>query len=148
MPAGAALQRAWRARERLVGRLIDVRLLSAACGAALLWTVGDLLSVRGAVTEPVTDVSAGQVFAVAKLGCRTGDTLEVWPGICPHEGAPIEVGQLKGATVKCAWHGLEFGPRRMDPGSGRVVMCGAALELTGDQLNVGPAPTLAPVATA
>ncbi len=31
-----------------MGRLIDVRLLSAACGAALLWTVGDLLSVRGA----------------------------------------------------------------------------------------------------
>jgi nitrite reductase/ring-hydroxylating ferredoxin subunit len=75
---------------------------------------------------------------------RTGKALEVWPGICPHEGAPIETRDLKGTSVVCAWHGLEFGPRRLGPASGRVVVCGAALELAGDELKVGPAPALAP----
>lgn len=109
-------------------------------------------AVAGTHAVSVKEIPEGQPQRVAVADRafvirRTGGTLEVWPGICPHEGAAIGVEHLKGATVKCGWHGLEFGPRRLGPGSGRVVVCGAALELTEDQLTVGPAPSFAPVAT-
>ncbi|MEI6202634.1 MAG: Rieske (2Fe-2S) protein [Enhydrobacter sp.] len=109
-------------------------------------------AVAGTHEISIRDLSEGQPQRIAVadrafIVRRTGGTLEVWPGICPHEGAAIEVGHLKGATAVCAWHGLEFGPRRLGPGSGKLVMCGAALELTGDRLNVGPAPSRTPVAS-
>ncbi len=69
---------------------------------------------------------------------RVGQTVEVWPGICPHEGAALQVGQLSGATLKCPWHGLEYGVRTLGPGSAAITVCGARLQLTDSSLTVNP----------
>lgn len=62
---------------------------------------------------------------------RQTDAVEVWPGVCPHEGAEILPKHLSGSTVRCPWHGLEFGARRLVPGGSAVEICGARLELSG-----------------
>jgi len=85
-PAGPAVALVWRTiDDRFQGRLSLCRCLSGTITAgAVLRNVSagtderihQLLSVRGATTEPVEEVTAGQVFAVAKLGSvATGDTL-------------------------------------------------------------------------
>lgn len=69
---------------------------------------------------------------------RSGQQLEVWPGVCPHEGAVLGAADVAGKLVRCPWHGLEFGARRFGPGGGKVVMCGAQLEINGDCLTISP----------
>lgn len=69
---------------------------------------------------------------------RAKETIEVWPGVCPHEGAALASEDLQGATVKCPWHGLEFGARRLKPGGQPVTLCGARLELSDGWLKAGP----------
>ncbi len=67
---------------------------------------------------------------------RSNRGIEVWPGVCPHEGAEISADHLQGNTVKCPWHGLEFGPRLLSETSQALVMCGARLELAGDRITL------------
>ncbi len=67
-----------------------------------------------------------------------GETVEVFPGVCPHEGAHLGPDDVKGGTVKCRWHGLEFGPRRLKRGDPAVTVCGARLELYADTLRITP----------
>jgi hypothetical protein len=69
---------------------------------------------------------------------RTKENLQVWPGVCPHEGAVLELGDLHGGSVKCLWHGLEFGARRLSAASSTITMCGARLELAHGRLVIGP----------
>jgi nitrite reductase/ring-hydroxylating ferredoxin subunit len=69
---------------------------------------------------------------------RAGDAVEIWPGICLHEGAALAPGDLHGNTIKCPWHGLEYGGRQLKPGSGPLSLCGARLELAEGQLRVSP----------
>jgi hypothetical protein len=75
---------------------------------------------------------------------RTGATLEVWPGVCPHEGAALAAGAIVGSMVKCRWHGLEFAARRLGPGDRPITLCGARLSLSDSKLNVEPAPRAQP----
>ena len=70
---------------------------------------------------------------------RVGATIEVWPGICLHEGATLVAGDMRGNMVKCPWHGLEFGPRRLSPSDPTTTLCGARLELGDGRLNISPA---------
>lgn len=69
---------------------------------------------------------------------RVADAIEVWPGVCPHEGAELSSGDLRGAAVKCSWHGLEFGPRRIVPGGAAVSLCGASLIVQNGRLDAVP----------
>ncbi len=69
---------------------------------------------------------------------RTNDSLEVWPGICPHEGAALESADIHGNGLKCSWHGLEFGPRRLGAGATAITLCGASLRVADGKLNVAP----------
>jgi hypothetical protein len=69
---------------------------------------------------------------------REGAMLQVWPGVCPHEGAALAAEHLRGSTVKCPWHGLEFAARRLLPGDGPVSICGARLSFDGGMLRVAP----------
>lgn len=71
---------------------------------------------------------------------RTGQSVEVWPGVCPHEGAILDVNNVDGRMLRCPWHGLEFGPRRLGAGAGKAVICGALVELEGDRMSIGLAP--------
>src|SRR5262249_14340396 len=60
---------------------------------------------------------------------RAGEAVEVWPGVCLHEGAALAPGDLRGNTIKCPWHGLEYGGRQLKPGGDAISLCGARLEL-------------------
>ena len=85
-PEGPAVAVVWRTiDDRFQGRLSLCRCLSGTIHPDAVLHNGrtgsderlhQLMSVRGAATDPVTEVLAGQVFAVAKLGSTaTGDTL-------------------------------------------------------------------------
>lgn len=100
---------------------------------------------RGSHTLSIREIPEGglrreRVGDRAYILRRTGQSLEVWPGVCPHEGASLDVGNVDGRMVRCPWHGLEFGPRRLGAGASTAVVCGALLELEGDRLSIRPAP--------
>jgi len=67
---------------------------------------------------------------------RSNRSVEVWPGVCPHEGAEIGADRLRTGVVRCPWHGLEFGARILSDASQNLVMCGARLELAGDRITL------------
>jgi Rieske [2Fe-2S] domain len=67
---------------------------------------------------------------------RMNDSLDVWPGVCPHEGAVLEPGDVRGNNLKCSWHGLEYGPRRLAPGGSAIVICGARLSMSDGRLDI------------
>ncbi|UYN97347.1 MAG: Rieske 2Fe-2S domain-containing protein [Enhydrobacter sp.] len=69
---------------------------------------------------------------------RQKDAVEIWPSVCPHEGAEIRPEHLSGSIVRCPWHGLEFAARRLVPDGGIVEICGARLELSGDMIVLAP----------
>jgi hypothetical protein len=99
------------------------------------------------VTEPQTvslaGLGVGEVRRIeaarrAFLVRRAGEGIQLWPGVCPHEGACIEPGQVRGNVVRCSWHGLEFGMRPLLPGDAATI-CDARVEYRGDALFIGPA---------
>ena len=92
---------------------------------------------------PLADIPAGQVHRIevgrrAYLLQRRDDGIDVWPGICPHEGAALGPGDVDGRAARCPWHGLEFAPRRLRPGAGSIILCGARLSLSEQGLDVSP----------
>jgi nitrite reductase/ring-hydroxylating ferredoxin subunit len=68
---------------------------------------------------------------------RDGPAVDVWPGVCPHEGAELKPEHLRERTVKCPWHGLEYAPRRLAEGQGGLTICGARLELVNGRIEIG-----------
>src|SRR5262249_35945886 len=70
---------------------------------------------------------------------RDGQAVDVWPGVCPHEGAELKPEHLRERTVKCPWHGLEYAPRRMLEGQSGLTMCGARLELVNGRIEISMA---------
>ncbi|WP_428660057.1 Rieske (2Fe-2S) protein [Reyranella sp.] len=93
----------------------------------------------------LADLRDGEVRRIdvdrrAYLVRRAGEAVQVWPAICPHEGAAIGPEHVRANGVKCPWHGLEFGMRLLRPGSPGVTMCGARVEFKDASLIVGAAP--------
>jgi hypothetical protein len=66
---------------------------------------------------------------------RSGEAVEVFPGICPHEGAALRGDDVVGGKVRCRWHGLEFPARRLVPGGKGITVCGARIELRDGTLR-------------
>jgi hypothetical protein len=69
---------------------------------------------------------------------RVGEAVDIWPGVCLHEGAVMAPSDLRGNTIKCPWHGLEYGGRRLKPGGDPLSLCGARLELADGELKISP----------
>lgn len=81
---------------------------------------------------------AGRAFVFQ----RDGDAVDVWPGVCPHEGAELRSEHLCGIAVRCPWHGLEFRARRLTDGGQGFEICGARLELSEGRVFVSsPVPS-------
>jgi nitrite reductase/ring-hydroxylating ferredoxin subunit len=68
---------------------------------------------------------------------RRGNEVEVWPGICPHEGALIAECNLRNETVICPWHGRRF-PAVVLSATGRAEWQYLTVSVThkGDHLEV------------
>jgi hypothetical protein len=97
-----------------------------------------------AVGVPVRDLPDQQAIEVAVadrafIMRRDDEVVDVWPGVCPHEGASLTRADLRGKTVKCPWHGLEFPGRRLVEGGPGITLCGTRLELAGGAIAVTPA---------
>ncbi len=69
---------------------------------------------------------------------RFDDEVDVWPGVCPHEGAALSQEDIDGRSIKCRWHGLEFPARRLKSGSVGVAICGARLDVRDGVLRIQP----------
>ena len=74
----------------------------------------------------------------AYLMRRAGDNVDVWPGVCPHEGAPITPNDVRGDAAKCCWHDLEFPARRLVASGPGISLCGARLQLSDARITVSP----------
>lgn len=85
---------------------------------------------------PDRDVVRIPVAGRAFLFRRDGDAVDVWPGVCPHEGAELATSHLSGNALSCPWHGLEFGPRRLSGSDSAITLCGARLELGDGKIMV------------
>ena len=69
---------------------------------------------------------------------RDARAVDVWPGVCPHEGAELKHEHLRMRTMKCPWHGLEYAPpRRLAEGQGGLTIYGARLELRNGRIESG-----------
>jgi len=93
----------------------------------------------------VADLGEGEIRQVsadrrAYLVRRAAEGVQIWPAVCPHEGAVMEPAHVHGNSVKCPWHGLEFGARMLRPGAGAMTICGASVELKGLELHIGAVP--------
>lgn len=66
---------------------------------------------------------------------RTDQAVEVFPGVCPHEGAALRSDDVTGGRVRCRWHGLEFPARRLSPGGGGITVCGTRIEMREGMLH-------------
>jgi hypothetical protein len=69
---------------------------------------------------------------------RAGDGIEVWPGVCLHEGAALTAEHVDGSIIRCPWHGLALSKRRLGPGQPEIMLCGARLSLAGDRVSISP----------
>lgn len=70
----------------------------------------------------------------AYIFCRTGSNVQVWPGVCVHEGAELGTDNLSNNTVKCPWHGLSYRARMLTEESPTVSLCGAELQLVAGRI--------------
>jgi nitrite reductase/ring-hydroxylating ferredoxin subunit len=84
--------------------------------------------------RPVRIDAANRAFVL----CRDGDSVDVWPGVCPHEGAELAAGNLSDKSITCPWHGLKFPARHLSPTSPGATVCGARLELGAGRITVAP----------
>jgi hypothetical protein len=100
-------------------------------------TVAELQTVSLAGLD-VGEVRRIEAARRAFLVRRAGGGIQIWPGVCPHEGACIEPGHVRENVVRCSWHGLEFGMRPLRPGDAATI-CGARVEFRDDALFIGPA---------
>ena len=66
-----------------------------------------------------------------------GNEVEVWPGICPHEGALIAECNIQDKTVTCPWHGRRF-PAVVLSATGRTEWQFLSVAVThrGDHLEI------------
>ena len=73
---------------------------------------------------------------------RDESVVDIWPGVCLHEGAQLDVEHLGDKLVVCPWHGLKVGGRRLVEGRS-IEMCGARIELDGGKIVVRSAASTA-----
>jgi Rieske [2Fe-2S] domain len=70
----------------------------------------------------------------------SSDDIEVWPGICLHEGAALGPADLQPGGVKCHWHGLVWPARRLSAASAGIDLCGGRIELTAGRITIRAIP--------
>lgn len=78
---------------------------------------GDREAVPAAVSIALSSVSSNVPTMVGRSDhyglqlCRRDDAIEIFPRLCPHEGACLDQKKFKAEkSISCGWHGRRFGP--------------------------------------
>ncbi|HUK60461.1 MAG TPA: Rieske (2Fe-2S) protein [Stellaceae bacterium] len=94
-----------------------------------------ILLAELAPEAPVRVELGGRAFILRR---RPDGGVDVWPGICLHEGAALAPEHILGRVAKCPWHGLEWGASQLSENTPSVEMCGARLELAAGRIHLRP----------
>jgi len=86
----------------------------------------------------VQEISSKKKFCewvgkVEVLAILTSKGIKVFSGMCPHQGGPLESGELTGDLITCPWHGCTF-----DTASGQCRELGTCHNVTGMHLQEIP----------
>ena len=68
----------------------------------------DFVPVLSVQELPEQGFKAVQVQGRSILVGRLNHQLFAWVDRCPHAGAPLRIGKLRGEELTCAWHGWTF----------------------------------------
>jgi hypothetical protein len=75
---------------------------------------------------------------------RRADAIEIFPRMCPHEGACLDQKTLKGEkSLSCRWHGRRFGPVLKITLPAQAAEFSGAFHrfiVSGDELRIVPIP--------
>ncbi|WP_421999494.1 Rieske 2Fe-2S domain-containing protein [Reyranella sp.] len=72
---------------------------------------------------------------------RRDDVIEIFPRMCPHEGACLDQKEFKASSLSCCWHGRRFGPIvRFPLSEGPSAFAGPfhRFVVTGSELRIEP----------
>ncbi|MFN8633487.1 MAG: aromatic ring-hydroxylating dioxygenase subunit alpha [Chloroflexota bacterium] len=63
----------------------------------------------------LADLEAGKPLGVRLLGedvvvWRAGDAILAWQDLCIHRGTRLSLGQVRGQSIECPYHGWTYGP--------------------------------------
>jgi nitrite reductase/ring-hydroxylating ferredoxin subunit len=82
-----------------------------------------LPQLAGPIRIDLSDYAVGSVHRVARgsiellLRRTSGNQVEVWPALCPHEGGLMDERHLCDGQAICPWHGRRFGPISLGNGA-------------------------------
>jgi hypothetical protein len=86
--------------------------------------------------EPENTIIKFELEGFSLLYRRRGNSLTIWPGICPHEGAELRVSCIKDNDIQCHWHGLKYQGLELEKNSTTKVRYGYAFEFIDDELRI------------
>lgn len=72
-----------------------------------------------------------------------GDSVDFWPGACPHEGASLIEEKPEGNVITCPWHSLKIKSLRLSPSRTTARFGHVTLELRENSLTVYPGDRMA-----
>jgi len=90
----------------------------------------------------VADLPAGASRAYTVAGQRialfnVGGTIHAMDDTCPHAGAPLSEGRLKGCVVTCPWHAIDFDVTTgCVPGQAERALATFPVHINGDRVEV------------
>lgn len=70
--------------------------------------MADYIPVLDLQDLPEQGLKALEVNGRSILIGRINNQLVAFLDRCPHSGAPLRIGKLRGSELKCAWHGWTF----------------------------------------
>lgn len=79
-----------------------------------------------------TRVTLGTIELIVARAADGG--VEIWPGLCPHEGAAIECKHIKDGIASCPWHGRKFGATKLGGDGDGFSFLDLRIELRGGKL--------------
>ena len=63
---------------------------------------------------PVGEIHKINIDEISLFIKRNKKNLQIWPGICPHEGAELTSECFIGDTLTCPWHNLKYKPHKLN----------------------------------
>ncbi len=90
------------------------------------------ISLSGLEIGKVSPVKAGVVDFLVRAD--SAHSFSVWPGVCPHEGGPLQSGRVcpSGKEIQCLWHGRQLSCVALSAEMREGTLAGYTLRLSSD----------------